>query len=505
MNDFLPSITASINNSIASLSFFLPELALIVAFLLAIITDLFFSKKQTQLNFIVNLLSLVVITYLTTRQLYLLPFPLFGGLLILDNLSVYFKLLFCLASFLFVIFIRFNRQLQNHSKGVGDLYSILFAVHLGMNLMAISSNLLMIYISLEMVSIGSYLMVGYISYDKKQTEAALKYALFGAVCSAVMLYGISLIYGFTGTLSLTAPEFISGLSHIPTISSGVILVMVLVGIGFKLSFAPLHFWSPDVYEGAPTPVTAFLSTGPKIAGFAILIKFLLAFQLNRNGQFEYSLFNFNAILSTVAIASMIIGNFGAIWQSNVKRMLAYSSIGHTGFLLMAVIAFTDSGFKALVFYLVIYTLMNMLAFMLVDQIEERTGAKRVEEYSGLGKLLPALFICFVIVLVSLTGLPPTGGFIGKFLVFSSIFELYHASKSIWILALLLTGALTTLVSLFYYFKIPLYAYLKKDSILPVSDISRYQNLYLGFSSFITLIILVFGIFPQLITNLLKFI
>lgn len=500
MNDFLPFISTSINNSIASLNYFQPEIALVLIFLVVILADLFFSKKQAQLTFILSLAGLLGITLLTIRQLNTSPVTLFGGMIALDRLTVLFKLIFCLVNVLFVVFIRFNRQLQSHSKGVGDIYSILLAVHIGLNLMAMSSNLLMIYISVEMVSIGSYLMVGYISGNTKQTEAAMKYALFGAVSSAIMLYGISLLYGFTGTLSLKDPAFLSGLSTISGLSSGVALIMVLVGIGFKLSFAPLHFWSPDVYEGAPTPVTAFLSTGPKIAGFAILIKFLSAFQLQLNGQFEYQLFDFNTVLAVAAIASMIIGNFGAIWQSNVKRMLAYSSIGHTGFLLMAVIAFSESGFKALIFYLTVYALMNMLAFMLVDQLEEKTGAQQADEYRGLSKTFPLLFFCFMVVLISLTGLPPTAGFISKFLVFSSIFELYQTSNSVWIILLVVTGAVTTLVSLFYYFKIPLNAYLRPAS--QTSTIKYNIDFITVFTAFIAILLVIIGLFPQLLTNFL---
>ena len=415
-------------------------------------------------------------------------------------MSANFKLLFCLANILFLVFARFNRPLQEHSKGIGDLFSIALAVQLGLHLMAMSSNLLMIYISVEMVSVGSYLMVGYLAGNTKQTEAAMKYALFGAVCSAIMLYGISLLYGFTGTLNIQSAEFISGLKSISLLSSGVPLVMVLVGIGFKLSFAPLHFWSPDVYEGAPTPVTAFLSTGPKIAGFAVLISTLSAFRQATN-SFEFQIFDFNVLLSVAAIASMIIGNFGAIWQTNVKRMLAYSSIGHTGFLLMAVIASSEIGYKALLFYLVIYIFMNMAAFMIVQLMEEISGSENINEFNGFGKLYPLLMICFTVVLVSLTGLPPTAGFTAKFLVFSSILELYNKTSSLWLLALMITGAGTTVVSLFYYFKIPQNAFLKISKNLNCPSV-KYQPLIWVITA-LTSFLIILIIFPSLIANFIN--
>lgn len=500
MNEFLPLIQSSIDNSIASLNYFQPELALVVSFLVVIVSDLFFSKKYQQLTFLLSVVSVLITAKLIINQYYLEPISLFSETISITRLSVLFKLLFCLVNLLFFVFVRFNRQLQAHSKGIGDLYSIALAIQIGLHLMAMSSNLLMIYISIEMVSVGSYLMVGYMSGSTKQTEAAMKYALFGAVCSAVMLYGISMLYGFTGTLNLNAPEFIAGLHSVSTFNLSIPIVMVLIGIGFKLSFAPLHFWSPDVYEGAPTPVTAFLSTGPKIAGFAVLISVLAAFgyQQHQSGSL---LFDLNTVLSVVAIVSMIIGNFGAIWQNNVKRMLAYSSIGHTGFLLMAVIASSQAGYKALLFYFVVYVIMNMAAFMIIQIVEELTGGEEVSNYRGLGKTYPLVMVCFTIVLVSLTGLPPTAGFTAKFLVFTSILELYNSTGSYWLLALMITGAVTTVVSLFYYFKIPQNAFLKKTETANQTTLS-YSPL-ITVIVFLTFSLIILIIFPTIITNFLK--
>ncbi|HQS51729.1 MAG TPA: NADH-quinone oxidoreductase subunit N, partial [Daejeonella sp.] len=399
MNDLIPYIPSSIRDSLASLSFFSAEISLVLGFLLVILADLFFRKRYPQLSFILTLFTLLLVAYQSSGFLKIDSIPLFGGMIIMDHLSILFKLLFCLAS----IFIWFNRTFQGHDKGFGDMYAILLAVHLGLNLMAMSANLLMIYLSLEMVSLGSYLMVGYLSSGQKQTEAAMKYALFGAVCSAIMLYGISLLYGFTGTLYLNDPEFLSGLKSLPLMSSGLALIMAFIGIAFKLSLVPLHFWSPDVYEGAPTPVTAFLSTAPKIAGFAVLINFLEMFYDPGSKALHSTMLDLNYILAFLAILSMLLGNFVAIWQNNIKRMLAYSSIGHTGFMLMALFIFSTSGFKAIIFYMTIYVIMNMAAFMLVDEIEEKTGKQYIDEYKGLGKQNSLLMISLLIVLVSLTG------------------------------------------------------------------------------------------------------
>lgn len=499
MNDFLPYTSSSINDTIVSLTFFLPEVLLVLGFLIVILADLFFSKKNPGLTFILTLIILLAVSVLNFRALNTPAVQLFGGMIILDYLAVLFKLLFCFVSILSVLFIRFNRQLQDHSKGVGDMYAILLAVHLGLNLMAMSSNLLMVYLSLEMVSVGSYLMVGYLSKNAWQTEAAMKYAIFGAVCSAIMLYGISLLYGFTGSLEMNDPAFLAGLLNVPAPAWGLALIMVLIGIAFKLSIVPIHFWSPDVYQGAPTPVTAFLSTGPKIAGFALLIRFLMIFQLEGDAGLNKSLFDFNMILAVLAIASMLVGNFGAIWQNNVKRMLAYSSIGHTGFMLMALFVFSASGFKALIFYMVIYVIMNMAAFMIVDEVEEQTGAENIDQYRGLGKQFGLLMVCMVVALISLTGLPPTAGFTAKFLVFSSAIEAYNASGSQLVLLMIIIAAISTVVSLFYYFKIPLNAFLRENSN-PAVVLKLSYKTYLSVFLIFLLFLLIF--FPSAIEHFL---
>lgn len=494
MDQFIPLISSSINDTIASLSYFESEVALIVGFLLVILADLFLSKKFPQLSFGLTMGIILLVFVYNFSLLNIEPRVLFGGMIVLNHLSILFKLLFCLVSMLFILFIRFNKPLQEHEKGTGDLYAILLAVHLGMNLMAMSSNLLMLYISLEMVSLGSYLMVGYISNDLKQSEASLKYVLFGSVASAIMLYGISLLYGFTGSLYLSDFSFISGLQNLSPLALSLSLTLVFVGIAFKLSAVPLHFWAPDVYQGAPSPVTAFLSTGPKIAGFAILIKFIMLLQaINIASSTIYS------ILASMAIASMVLGNFAAIWQNNSKRMLAYSSIGHTGFMFMALFVLPGQGYKALIFYMVIYVIMNMAAFLILDEIEDQTAKQNIDEYVGLGKQLSILMPSFVIVLVSLTGLPPTAGFTAKFFVISTALDAYNSSGSSIIIIMIIIAALSTLVSLFYYFKIPLNAYLRESNPSEIK-VSISAKTYL--SIFLAFLLLLLIVFPSLIEQFL---
>ncbi|MES3018472.1 MAG: NADH-quinone oxidoreductase subunit N [Bacteroidota bacterium] len=499
MNDFIPYISLSINDTVNSLNFFYPEIVLVAGFLLVILADLFFSKTRPQLAFLITFLTLLISAALNVYMLGRGYMQLFGGMVILDHPAVLFKLIFCFISILFVLFVRYHKALQNSRKGTGDLFSILMAVQLGLNLMVMSQNLLMIYLSLEMVSVGSYLMVGYLSQNSKQSEAAMKYALFGAVCSAFMLYGMSLLYAFTGTLEISSAEFAKVLETIPFHSWGLAFIMIVIGIAFKLSLAPFHFWAPDVYEGAPTPVTAFLSTAPKIAGVGLFIRVLPPFQQLSLSGVDDSPVNLINALAVMAVLSMIVGNFGAIWQNNVKRMLAYSSIGHTGFMMMAVLVFSASGFKALTFYVIIYSIMNMAAFMIADEVEEKTGKQNIDEYRGLGKGLSVLMIAMVIVLVSLTGLPPTAGFTAKFLVFSAAIEAYTASGSALLMILIIVGAISTVVSLFYYFRIPMNAFLR-TSDNPVIDFEYSPKTYI--SLFLVFLLLFFIIFPSAILSYL---
>lgn len=470
----------------------LPELILIAAFVTSIVSGLFIDRLWKHSTFLISVVGIALAALSTNR----LDFSsgvegqLFG-MVNVDLFGRHIRMLISAACLVFIFFVRENPDFAAHRKKTADLYSILLATHLGLNLMAIATNWLMVFVSIEMVSLGSYLMVGYLAKEKLQAEAAMKYVLFGAACSAVMLYGLSFLYGFTGDLGFTTGVHIAGLTEAPPLLVILALLLVFTGIGFKLSFVPFHFWTPDVYQGAPTPVTAFLSTAPKIAGIALLTRILYAWPTD---SFAYQ--SLHLFILGSAVSTMLVGNLAALRQRNVKRMMAYSSIGHTGFLLMAVLAYSTGDHAVLLFYLAVYTLMNLAVFLLADYIESRTGAAHVDEYRGLGKTLPAAFVGFVILLVSLTGLPPTAGFVAKLLVFSTVFGQWQLTGNIGLLILLIVGALTTVISLFYYFSIPLHAFLRKREDEAAIAPSRRYILWLAVLFAVAMLVL--GLFPGLL-------
>lgn len=487
-------LTALLDQIMVSIPVFKPELTLIIAFLGSIFASLFLDQRWKYGSFSVAVLGIVVAAYFVAAQLGQTHTGFFGMLQI-DSLSVYARLIMLLALLLILVLLQQYAR-DKELKNLGDIYSILLAAALGMNILTISTNWLMVFIAIETVSISSYVLVGYFSENKKQSEATMKYVLFGSVSAAVMLYGLSLIYGFTGNLDFTSQAHIQGLIAAPQVMCSIALLFVFMGIGFKLGFVPFHLWTPDVYEGAPTPITTFLSTVPKIAA---LILFERLFQSWTSTLFYFSELTMYFVIG-VAIITMLAGNLIALRQTNVKRMMAYSSIGHTGFLLMAIITSSTSNHTVLLFYIAVYTIMNIGVFASIQLLEKTTGSTEIHAYSGLGKYSPIIFTIFTILGISLIGLPPTAGFIGKLLVFTSTFDLYQSSKDIPYLLLLITGALTSVISLFYYFKIPLYAFLRKEKgsqqPIPISLVYG-MLIVLGTAT------LVFGIFPHLLSNLLN--
>ena len=496
MSAFASSISSILDHIIASIPLFKPELTLMIAFVCSIICSLFVDKIWKFSSFIITITGLLISLYflLGQHQLFMGQSGFFEMIKI-DQLSILSRIIISVSTLFISVFIQ--QRFSNQIRPIGDLYAVLITATLGLHLLTISSNWLLIFIAIETVSISSYVMVGYFSKTKFEAEAAMKYVLFGSICAAVMLYGLSLIYGFTGNLNFDSAQHIQGLIEAPKIMCSIAFLFLLTGIGFKLSFAPFHVWSPDVYQGAPTPITAYLSTVPKIGALVLLSRLLASWTAS---PFYYSEF-LTTITIIIAIATMLIGNLAALKQKYMKRMMAYSSIGHTGILLMVALVYVQHDIDVLLFYLTIYALMNIAVFLFIDQLEQGIGSTKIESYAGLGKKYPLLFVCFSILLISLIGLPPTAGFIGKLLVFSKVFEQYQVVNDVSLLVLLIVGALTSVISLFYYFKIPLQAFLRENQT--VVDLPKFNIFLISIAVSISIVVVILGIYPSLLLNFLK--
>lgn len=476
------SISNILDQIIASIPLFKPELVLISGFIVCILAALFLETRWKNSAFACCMATLALTFYYLLEQRAISATG-FSGMWLVDSLGSYARLLIVSGTAIIAIFLQ-----QRHPRNNGDVYSVLLAATLGMHVLASTSNWLMAFIGIEMVSIASYILVGYFSQSKRQSEAAMKYALFGSVCAAVMLYGLSLVYGLTGNLNFQSTQHLQGLMDAPEAVITLALLFVFVGIGFKLSFVPFHVWTPDVYQGAPTAITAFLSTIPKVGAIVLLARLYQSWSSTAFYFSDLSIW----LMIAVAIATMLVGNLAALRQQDVKRMMAYSSIGHTGLLLMAVFAYQDKA-DYLLFYIISYILMNLAAFIFIDHIEQETGSTDLSSYAGLGKKMPVLFVAFTFIAVSLIGIPPTVGFVAKLMVFTATFSLFQSSGDTAVLLLLIVGALTAVISLFFYFKIPLYGFLRNSE--QVLAPKRQTTVLLIIAYILTVLVGLFGIFP----------
>jgi NADH-quinone oxidoreductase subunit N len=407
---------------------------------------------------LICVISLVIIINQIAQQFYIINDSfLFSRMLILDSKAILFKFLIVLSSILVLAHIYVTQK-----EFVAEFYPIFVSMVIGLCLMTMSVNLLMIYLSIEIVSVSSYILTT-IDKTRKSTESGLKYILFGAVASAVMLYGMSLLYGMTGTLDITSVEFSRGMSQIDSIAETVAIVLTISGFLFKISASPFHVWTPDVYESAPTPVVAFFSVAPKIAGFLVAIRFYSAVPNN-----------LQTITAVLAMASITFGNFSALWQNNAKRLLAYSTIAHSGFMLIGLVTMSQLGLTSIVFYLIVTLFTNLAAFLLVNYVEKltiigkqsdgkllTTHNSQLTTFIGLGRLNPFYGIMMLIVMISLAGIPPTAGFFAKLNIFSALWETYQTTNQPILLWLFIFGLLNTAIALFFYLKIPFFLFFKE--------------------------------------------
>lgn len=445
---------------LADLGSFLPEVALTVTMLVAIVVDLIFRRTPAIVAGVV-LAGFVTTTVLVLEQSGL-SISIFSNMIAVDPFAVFFKLVIMFSAMLIVLFSIWSSELNSPGRKLGEYYSLLAAMTLGMMLMVGASNLLMMYLAVELSSISSYILSGYTREARDSSEASLKYVIYGSLSSGLMLYGISILYGLTGTLDLYAINQLlisGGVSSLALLFAG---ILTLAGLGYKISAVPFHFWTPDVYEGAPITITAFLSVASKAAGFALLIRFFKVtfidtsvISLPEGTWTTLQGFEWYHIVAVISVLTMTLGNLVAIWQNNLKRLLAYSSIAHAGYMLTGVVVMTNEGITAIFVYFVVYLFMNLGAFYVVMLVANKTGSEDIEDYKGLGSRAPLLSVALAIFLVSLTGLPPTAGFIGKLYLFAALIN----GGWIW---LAVVGALNSVISLYYYVRVFRNMYLRSS-------------------------------------------
>ncbi len=422
-----------------------PVLVLTVFGIMVLVTDLFIGKNKSALVFIS--LTGLLMAAISSLAKYDLPVYSFNGAYIVDHLSVFFTFIFCISSALAILVsIDFN---QREGIKVGEYYSLILFCTVGMVLLASSTDMIMIFLGIEIVSICLYVLAGIRRNDPKSNEAALKYFLLGAFATGFLLYGMALIYGSTGSTKLTIiAEMIreGSVRSEPLMLMGVVLL--IIGFGFKVASVPFHMWAPDVYQGAPTPVTAFMAVGPKAATLAAF------FRVFAETMPEISP-SWGILLYILSVLSMFIGNLGAIMQTNIKRLLAFSSVAHVGYLLIAIIAKNSLGSASLMFYMLAYAFMIFGAFGIVILIGRKGDENlEIENYSGLAYKHPILALSMTIFLLSLGGLPPLAGFVAKFYIFS-------AALKEGFVVLVVLAVLNSAISFYYYLKVVVYMYMKE--------------------------------------------
>jgi NADH-quinone oxidoreductase subunit N len=432
-------------DNLSSLDFFLPEIILTGTILLVILIDFGVKNKR-----ILSGLAIVgcLASFGATLQLYsVAPGLLFHRMMALDNFSLFFKIVALSATILVLWMSLSSREVASLHQG--EYTTILLSSALGMFFMASSTNLLMAYLSLEMVSITSYILTGFLPRNRRSSEAALKYLIYGGVASGAMIYGMSWIFGMTGSLDygqIHAALFSTGPNRLPIF---IAFVLILAGFGYKIVFEPFHMWSPDVYQGAPTPFTAFLSVASNASGVAILLRFFFTVsEPGRDGNWLYLAgVEWPQLLLVASMVTMTLGNLSALSQQNLKRMLAYSGIAHAGYILMGLVVLNNDGVQAMLFYIVVYLIMNLGAFLVVVLVANATGKEEIDGYRGLawrGSAVPA--IAMAIFMFSLTGLPPLAGFVGKFFLFAAVIK-----QQFYFLAIVAVA--NSVISLYYYARV----------------------------------------------------
>ena len=461
--------------SISDFYYLLPELVLTGGALAVLVADVLLPRGSRMLSWIT--LLAIAATAVALHPFRATHMEVAGGLIAVDGFAWFFKLVFLLAAALTVLMSA--RYLEVEGASPGEYYFLILCATLGMMFMAGGIDLITIFIGLETMAISFYILAGFIKPNQRSNEAAVKYFLLGAFSLGILLYGMSLMYGVAGQTSLRKMATVfAGQEHDPRLLLAVILVVA--GMGFKIAAVPFHMWAPDVYEGAPTPVTAFLSVGSKAASFAMLLRIFLEGLPVMKGHWQL-------LFEVLAIATMTIGNLGALTQSNLKRMLAYSSIAHAGYVLIGVVAGTPRGVAATLIYLSIYAFMQLGAFAVIVMMRRQDVAgDELKDFSGLSARHPLAAFAMLLFMLSLGGIPPTAGFMGKFWLFSAAIDAGY----VWLAVI---GVLNSAISLYYYIRIVVFMYLKPPTDASEPKTNPAMALTLAVAVAATLVI---GLYPR---------
>ena len=423
---------------------------------------------------------------------------LLGGTLAVDDLILFFKMTIVALSVVTVL-ISMDFDVGRH---VGEYFAVLLFGAIGMMLLISAEELLTIFVALELTSISLYVLTAFHKGELRSQEAAVKYFMFGAISSAFLLFGLSYVFGVTGATSLEgireAVKAAQGMAASPLLITG--LLFAIVGFGFKVAVVPFHLWAPDAYEGAPTPVTAYIATGSKVASFFVLLKVLFIGFAGMEGSAFWGQFvsGWTMLLAVTATLSMVLGNFAAIVQRNVKRLLAYSSIAHAGYIFIGFIAATKMGATSVLFYLVVYSLTNVGAFGVVAALSARAGGDDTANFDGMAKRAPFLSALMLIFVLSLAGVPPLGGFLGKFYLFASAIQ--RDPQNFGLLWLVVLGIFMSAVSLYYYLILLKHIYVAEAPDQSRISTPTYLNVALGL---VALAVVMLGVYPKPILELLN--
>jgi NADH-quinone oxidoreductase subunit N len=425
--------------------YLLPELVLTGGALLVLIADVLLPRGS-------RMLAWITVGVLAATMASLVPFTtttvqVANGLIAVDSFALFFKVLFLVAAIITILMS--IRYLEIEGASPGEYYFLILCATLGMMIMAGGIDLITSFIGLETMAVSFYILVGFIKPNQRSNEAAVKYFLLGAFSLGILLYGMSLMYGLSGTTNLRSmATLFAGQPRDPLLVLAVILVAA--GMGFKIAAVPFHMWAPDVYEGAPTPVTAFLSVGSKAASFAMLLRIFFEGMPSMNTDWRL-------LFEVLSIVTMTVGNIAALTQSNFKRMLAYSSIAHAGYLLMGVVAGTPRGVSAMLIYLFVYAFMQLGAFAVIIMMRRADAmGEDLKDLSGLSSRRPFAAFALLVFMLSLGGIPPTAGFMGKLWLFGAAVDAGY----VWLAVI---GVLNSAISLYYYVRVVVFMYLKTDT------------------------------------------